>query len=199
MQYFSTLPKIIKTDAQGNSLLMTNLMARASVIPQLLQNPAVFYTYDIQEGDKPETIAHKYYGDVNRFWIVLFSNQIIDPQWQWPLNNLEFDAYILDKYPSIDVYSTAYGYQKIITQVNSATNTTTTNIVNIDYDAYLSTPTGTNTINLPEGSVTITVETQSISIYDYEVQQNENNRNIRLIKSNYVNQLEQQLKSLMTQ
>jgi hypothetical protein len=33
MQYFNTLPKIIKTDENSVSILMTNLMARASIIP----------------------------------------------------------------------------------------------------------------------------------------------------------------------
>ena len=91
MQYFDTLPKIIKTDATGNSLLMTNLMARASVIPSLLQNPAVFYQYDIQDGDTPEIVAYKYYGDVYRYWMIFYCNQIIDPQWDWPLNNQQFN------------------------------------------------------------------------------------------------------------
>ena len=101
MQYFSTLPKIVKTSADGTSMLMTNLMARASVIPSLMKNPAVFYQYDIQDGDTPEIVATKYYGDPYRFWIVLFSNQILDPQFEWPLNTNEFADYLAAKYPSI--------------------------------------------------------------------------------------------------
>lgn len=199
MQYFNTLPKIIKTDSKGNSILMTNLMARASVLPQLLQNPAVFYHYDIQEGDTPEIIAHKYYGDSYRYWIVLFSNQILDPQWQWPLNTLEFESYLLAKYPSIDIYGTAHSYEKTITQVDQNTNTTTVNTVTIDEATYNSLPTTTTSYTLPTGSVTISIDKKIISIFDYELNMNESNRNIKLIKSSYVNQLESQLKTLMTQ
>jgi hypothetical protein len=60
MQYFDTLPKIIQTDNVGISRVFTNLLARASIIPDVLKNPLVYYSYDIQEGDTPETIAYKY-------------------------------------------------------------------------------------------------------------------------------------------
>ena len=76
MQYFDTLPKIIQTDNVGVSRVFTNLMARASIIPDVLKNPLVYYQYDIQEGDTPEIIAHKYYGESYRYWIVLFANEI---------------------------------------------------------------------------------------------------------------------------
>ena len=174
-------------------------MARASVVPSLLQNPAVFYTYDLQEGDTPEIVAHKYYGDVYRYWIVLFSNQILDPQWQWPLNSLEFQGYLKSKYPSIDIYSTAYSYQKIISQFDNGTNTTTENIVTINQNDYNSLTTGTNTYSLPTGSVTVTIDKKILSIYEYELNLNESNRNIQLIKSAYVTELEKELKTLMAQ
>ena len=199
MQYFSTLPKIIKTDGTGNSILMTNLMARASVIPSLLNNPAAFYKYDLQDGDTPEIIAHKYYGDVYRYWIVLFSNQILDPQWQWPLNSNEFESYLTAKYPSINIYTTPYSYQKIITQTDLTTNVTTVNTVEISSDTYNSFIPTTTTVTLPTGTVSISTAAQVTSIYEYELNMNESNRNIQLIKSTYVNQLETQLQTLMSQ
>jgi hypothetical protein len=199
MQYFSTLPKIIKTDGSGNSVLMTNLMARVSVVPSLLQNPVVFYKYDLQDGDTPEIVAHKYYGDVYRYWIVLFSNQILDPQWQWPLNSLEFANYLTAKYPSTDIYGTAYSYQKIISQLDNNTNTTTVNTVNIGQSTYNSLATGTNSYSLPTGSVTITINKTITSIYQHELNLNESNRTIQLIKSAYVTELEKELKTLMAQ
>ena len=72
MQYFDSLPKIVHTDQNGNSTIRTNLMARVSIIPENLKNPLLYYQYDIQEGDTPEIVAHKYYNDMYRYWIVLF-------------------------------------------------------------------------------------------------------------------------------
>jgi hypothetical protein len=65
----------------------------------------LYYTYDIQEGDTPEIIAHKYYGDSYRYWIVLFANELLDPQWDWPMTYKMFEQYLADKYPSTNIYS----------------------------------------------------------------------------------------------
>ena len=78
MKYFQTFPQIASNDYNGNSITLTNLMVRSELIPSLARNPALFYSYDIQDGDTPEIIAEKYYGDPYRYWIVLYGNQIMD-------------------------------------------------------------------------------------------------------------------------
>lgn len=198
MQYFDTLPKIINIDSTGNSKVMTNLLARASVIPQILKDPLVYYSYDIQEGDTPEIIAHKYYGDSYRYWIVLFANELLDPQWDWPMTYSVFEQYLADKYPSTNVYSEIEYYEKVITQYDVNTQTTTVNKVRIDEDTYNGLPvTQTATYTLPTGPVTITTTRNAVSIYDYELEQNEAKRNIKILNSNYVDLMETQLKKLM--
>ena len=198
MQYFDTLPKVIYTQ-NGVSSVYTNLLARVSVIPQLLKDPLIYYTYDIQEGDTPEIIAHKYYGDSYRYWIVLFANELLDPQWDWPLTSKMFEQYLADKYPSTNIYSEIEYYEKVITQYDVNTQTTTVNQVRIDEDVYNGLPvTQTATYTLPTGPVTITTERNAVSIYDYELSQNEAKRNIKILNSIYVNQFEEQFKQLMT-
>jgi hypothetical protein len=199
MQYFDTLPKIINIDSTGNSKVMTNLLARASVIPEILKDPLLYYTYDIQEGDTPEIIAHKYYGDSYRYWIVLFANELLDPQWDWPMTSAVFEQYLADKYPSTNVYSEIEYYEKVITQYDVNTQTTTVNRVRIDENVYNSLPvTQTATYTLPTGPVTITTDRNAVSIYDYELNQNEAKRNIKILNSIYVNQFEEQFKQLLT-
>ena len=113
MKYFETLPKVVVTQPDGTSTVYTNLMARVSLINDMLKNPLLFYSYDIQEGDTPEIIADKYYGDSYRYWIVLLVNNILDPQWDWPLNGQAFNDYIAQKY-TIDPYSTIHHYEKTL-------------------------------------------------------------------------------------
>jgi hypothetical protein len=197
MQYFDTLPKLIRTDISGQSVLLTNLMARSSIVPSLLDNAALYYKYDIQEGDTPESIAYKYYGESYRYWIVLFANQILDPQWNWPMNNVVFSGYLQDKYPSIDVYGTIHHYEKITTQFDFGTNTTSVETVQISQDAYNTLIPSTNTYTLPTGKVSVSISKNAVSIYDYELKLNESKRNINILNNNYVNEIEKQLKSLM--
>ena len=198
MQYFDTLPKVLYTQ-NGVASIYTNLLARVSVIPQILKDPLIYYTYDIQEGDTPEIIAHKYYGDSYRYWIVLFANELLDPQWDWPMTSGVFEQYLAEKYPSTNVYAEVEYYEKIITQYDVDTQTTTINKVRIDEDTYNSLPvTQTATYTLPTGPVTITTERNAVSIYDYELEQNEAKRNIKILNSIYVNQFEEQFKQLLT-
>jgi len=197
MKYFETIPKVVYTDENKNSKIYTNLLARASIKPTLLDNPVIYYKYDIQDGDTPEIIAHKYYGDVYRYWIVLYVNQILDPQWGWPVTGNTFESYINDKYPSINVYDTAHHYEKIITQVDSGTLITTTNTLVIDEYTYNNLPESTTSVYFPSGTVTITTTKKIVSLYDYELNLNESKRNIKLLNSLYVNQLETEFSDLM--
>lgn len=200
MQYFDTLPKIIQYDNVGTGRIFTNLLARASIIPELLKNPAMYYSYDIQEGDTPEIIAHKYYGDSYRYWMVLLANEILDPQWNWPMTSNVFNDYLISKYGSTFNTSDVHHYEKIVTTLDLGTNTTTTNKVIIDEETYNSynSYTSTNTYSLPTGPVTVTITLHPITYYDYESDLNESKRNIQILNSNYVNQLETEFKNLMS-
>lgn len=196
MQYFDSLPKIIKT-TNGVSVLMTDLMARCSIIPEILKNPLLYYDYDIQDGDTPDIVAYKYYGNSYRYWIVLFANQITDPQWDWPLSSNSFDSYVDNKYQDFDPYSTVYQYEKTITQFDATTQTTTVNNIVIDENTYDNLNPSVNTYQLVTGNVTITITKLIVTYYDYEVRLNESKRTIKILNANYVDQLEAQFQELM--
>ena len=209
MFYFNSFPKIITTDYNNNGIVLTNIIKRVNIIPSLLKNPLLIYTYDLQEGDTPDIVANKYYGDSYRYWLALFSNNIINPQWQWPMSSSVFDNYIQNKYAdaaaaanvvSVLEYtqSTVYQYTKTIETIDGTTlNVTKTTIV-IDQPTYDSTVPGITTSTFPGGAtVSQTVTTNVVSIYDYELEQNESNRSINLINSIYTSQIESQFASLM--
>jgi len=199
MQYFDTLPKIIQTDNVGVSRVFTNILARASIIPDVLKNPLVYYSYDIQEGDTPETIAYKYYGDSYRYWIVLFANELLDPQWSWPMDSNVFDNYMAEKYPSGNTTTTVYSYEKKLTQTDNSTNTVTINTIDIDEAEYNTLLTNTRTYTIGNSTVTVQTTKRIVSVYDYEYELNESKRKINILNSIYVDQLESQFKSLMSQ
>jgi hypothetical protein len=199
MQYFNTLPKILSTNYNGGTIVLTNLMARASMVSETLKNPLLYYTYDIQDGDTPEIIAHKYYDDSYRYWIVLFSNQILDPQWEWPLSGDNFNRYIVDKYKDspFDVYSQPHHFEQTLTQTDLTTNITTQNTYRVDQGVFTFIP-QTNTYTLPTGVVSVTRTGRAVTYYTYELELNESKRNIKLLNKDYVNEFETELKKLMS-
>lgn len=197
MQYFNTLPKIIQTDNLGISRIFTNLMARASIIPQVLKNPLVYYQYDIQESDTPEIIAYKYYGDSYRYWIVLFANELLDPQWSWPMNSTVFESYLAQKYPSVNTTTVLHHYEKTLTQTDNSTLTTTSNTIEINESEYNSLVENTQTYTIVNSTVTVKTTKRIVSVYNYEYELNESKRKINILNSAYVDQMESQFKSLM--
>ena len=197
MQYFNSLPKIKYVDRNNVTTIYTNLMARASVIPSVLNNALVYYSYDVQDGDTPEIIAYKYYGDVNRFWIVLYCNQLNDPQWDWPLSSNKFQKYILNKYNTGNLNSTHH-YERITTKTNINTNTTTVETETISQEVYNSLESNT-TITYTLGSETIRVNIVKgvVTNYEYENSLNESKRNIKILNKAYADKLESQFLELM--
>jgi hypothetical protein len=195
MNYFKSLPKILIIDG-NTSIVATNLMARASIIADLLKNPLLLYSYDIQDTDTPEIIAHKYYGDVERYWLVMFANQLLDPQWDWPMNGRVFSDF-LDKKYTPETLVDAHHYEKIITQTDSGTNTVTTETIIIDSNTYSSLTPSITSYTLPTGIVTVDVSKRIVDNYTYEVETNESKRNIKLLNKVYASQMEDQLNTLM--
>jgi hypothetical protein len=209
MLYFDTFPLVIASDYKKNAILLTNLMARVQIIPSLLRNPLLFYSYDLKESDRPDIIAHKYYDDSNKYWMVLYANKIMDPLYDWPLTSQQFDAYLKNKYSAAaggDAFvltyttSTVQEYRKTITTYDSTSLETTSKTVVVDLTTYNSITTGSITQTFSSGaSVTRTISKTPVSIYDYEIELNEAKQNIKLINSSYSNQLENDLKTLMAQ
>lgn len=199
MLYFDTLPKVLTPDKDGNALLLTNIMSRAALIEEMQNNPMLFYTYSVQDGDTPEIVAEKYYGDPFRYWVVLYSNQLLDPLWDWPLKYSDFNAYIISKYGSeLTAKNTVHHYEKIVTQTDNTSGnvTTITNIVT--EDTYNSIDVGVQLVQLPNGeSCTVSTDRRIVDNYTYEDELNESKRNIKIMDARYVSELEQQFKSLM--
>jgi hypothetical protein len=208
MLYFDTLPKLLTPDQNGNPLLLTNILTRAKLLEELQNNPMLFYKYDIQDSDTPEIIASKYYGDPNRFWLITYSNQILDPVWDWPLPYQQFLQYIESKYaaeaaeaeePPLEyTTNTIHAYQKIVNTTDNTTLQTTEKIVTIDYESYQSLIPSTNTYTLPNGETcTIAITKNVQTVYDYEYELNEAKRNIKILNENYAGQMEQTFVDVM--
>lgn len=208
MFYFDTLPKILTPDQNGNYILMTNLMARATLVQELINNPMQFYEYSIQDGDTPEIVAEKYYGDPYRYWIVLFSNQFLDPLWDWPLSYqslLEYidskykdDAEAEDKTPFEYVNSTVYRYKKILTTEDTYLREVTTKEIPISQTAYNSLSPSSTLYEIANSSnCIVTISKQIETLYDYEYNLNESRRQIKLLNNAYAGDIETELRILM--
>lgn len=102
-KYFDLFPKV-SYDIDGKQLTkyksVTNVFFRLRVIRDVLSNSSTYYEHLISDGDTPEILADKVYGDPEAHWIILMTNDIIDAQYEWPLTYNQFHKYIAKKYKS---------------------------------------------------------------------------------------------------
>ena len=98
--YFRFFPTTFYTSDNNSKGVdtVTSIVSRFTIANNLRDNTGVFYPYDIQDTDTAEIIASKIYGNPERHWIVLSFNQVIDPQWDFPLTQDNFISYVNNKY-----------------------------------------------------------------------------------------------------
>ena len=203
-KYFNFFPKTLYSLSNKSTSAdsITNIIARFGFESTLKENSNIYYPYDIQDGDTPETIANKYYGSPERHWVVLLFNDIIDPQYDWPLDQRTIIKYINDKYTangSANVapqtglawsQSNTKSYYKVVTRVtNNATKNTIKEKIELDANTYANVVISNSTKTLQSGTVIVeTVSKETETYYDYEVNLNESKRRIRLLRSEIVSQ-----------
>lgn len=214
-KYFDKFPSIIY-DIQGKRLTnyqtVTDIFFRLRIIRAALNNISAYYDYLIKDDDTPEILAEKVYGSSEAHWIILMANDIIDAQFDWPLNNDVFRKYIIGKYGSIESAQTSYHhYEKVIQREDQITGVITESSFVINEEEYsevdLSVPYDTfetlpetqefNTINMSNGKTVIeTIFRRAVTNYDYEEQVNEDRRAIKIIKPEYYSQIIREFDSL---
>lgn len=125
--FFDKFP-VIRYQISGvkysNYQTVRNLLFRTAIIRDVLSNSSSYIKYIIRDGDTPEILASKIYGDPQAHWMILYANDILDPQYDWPLTAPVFAKYIADKYRSMaeaDVGSALEDYQ-VISWTQDTTN-----------------------------------------------------------------------------
>ena len=81
-----------------SNTIATNVMARLLISEKVKQYGSAYYRYTIKEGERPDHVAFDYYGDSSLSWLVFLSNQIIDPYFDWPLTEDQFNRYLIETY-----------------------------------------------------------------------------------------------------
>ena len=86
----------------GNPKLVTNLLQRVKVRSKVLDEASLYDKYDVPMGETPEITAHKHFGSPYYHWVILLTNDITDRYYGWPLDSVDFENYLKDKYTNPD-------------------------------------------------------------------------------------------------
>ena len=212
-RFFNYFPKTVYTANTNTSGLdtVTNIIARFGFEKTLKENSSAFYKYSVQDSDTPEIIAAKYYDNPERHWIVLMFNDIIDPQFDWPLRYENFIKFVDTKYTANGAANTTVqsglawamsvnnvqSYYKIVTRTN-IDNESIVETIQVDANTYVNVATSSSSVTLQSGDViTQTVTKSKKTYYEYEQEENEAKREISLLKPEFVLQIEKEFKKVI--
>ena len=114
--YFRPFPKVnYQLKKNNNPLLLTNITLRFKVRETLKTKVAIYYDYVVKDSDRPDLIAYKYYEDETLDWVLFLINDIVDPYYDWPMDQRTFNNYMKSLYGSVDsAKSTVFEYRKIL-------------------------------------------------------------------------------------
>lgn len=226
MDYFTHIPTVAYpslTDGVGENtaILLTNILTRSAFLQEIVTNTALFYDYQVKDGETAEIIADKLYGDVSRAWIVLLFNQLNNPFYDFPLTMEQLHSMITTKYGQTIEQSqtTIHHYEERVTRtiyfngmpesfsektytISAQQQNSTTGLAEdrpmLPSIADTSLSGGSHTENFGSGvTVTTSYEYSAISNYTYELNENEKRRSIKLLDAAYVGNVESEMRRLM--
>ena len=133
--------------------------------------------YEIKDDMRPDVLADLYYDDAKLAWFVLLPNIGLDPYYEWPLTQREFNAFMIKKYGD-----TTTAQATILHYTHNTKNLT------VSKDTYDHAGTMERAINVSEYT--------AVDAFSYYEDINNNRRIIKLVEKEFLSILPGELKRL---
>jgi hypothetical protein len=194
--YFSQLPDFEYVSRLPDSRIsdyipVKNLFMRGKLREDIFQDASVFTKYKIKGDDRPDNVAYEVFGDANLDWLVLTCNNIINVYEEWPMTQINFERYLLEKYGTYENINATHHFET--TEVK---NTSGVVILpaGLEVDSNYSI---TFFDEKTEGMTTVNSPVTEVTNYMYEDRLQEDRRNIFLLKRRFLNVVKDDLEEMM--
>ena len=186
-EYVSRLP-----DANISDYIpVKNLFKKGALREDIFQDLAVFTKYKIINADRPDNVAFDFYGDSSLDWLVLACNNIVNIKTEWPMQQLEYDKYLLDKYGSYEKINAVHHYETV-EQRNGR------NVIVVPKGLRVASDYSITYYDSSDGGMVTKYPVKTVTNYDYEESLQENRRNIFILKARYLPIVLDDLEDIMT-
>ena len=193
MAYFQFLPDIeylspLEDKSSIDSYVTAkNLFRRIKLSDDALsiKTAYLFDKYIIEEGERPDTVASKIYGNSGLDWLVIFSAGIINQRHEWPLSGQELYDYSLDKYGE-DLNAIRFYRTTEVKDSNDRLMLPAGKVVDKGF-----------TIANPSNRSTTINPVSAITNYEYESELNDAKKEIDLIKPDLKIRITQELSQML--
>ncbi len=209
-KYFNLFPKLFYSYDDMSVDVATNLTAKFKFDDNLLDNTIAFYEYEVADGETPEMIAGNIYGDVEKHWVILMTNNIINPQVDWLMDNKTLTLYVDEKYKAnANTSNNETGlswakdniksYYKIETKTNDLTKQKVISKIEVDQNTYANLSSSVSNFRVGSGDYfTLKIEKEEQTYHDYELEENEKKRSIKILKREVVELLDLELRRVFS-
>ena len=185
--YFRNLPRVgydINGTGKDSFLNVTNIMKRVKFKPSVIEDISNYYPYFVKEGERPDIIAHAQYGNIGYAYLIMLINDIQDPNFDWPLSSQIFEKFIINKYGSVTLaIAGVKNYYQII-RAEVARTETSERVPEVKF-----------AVDETTYDALDTADRSTLTDYDYEVELNDAKREIRLINSDFIQDIDYQVKN----
>ena len=162
--------------SESDFVTAKNFFRRYKVNENVFQYATFFKKYTIRDGERPETVAEKIYGNQFYDWVILLTNNMVNAQYDWPRTNYEMYKIVEEEFD--DPYSeiSHYEIKETIGHYQAG--------LRVDKTFY----DGTHKLNI-DGSVQTKNGNEiasPITVAEYYQDENEKKREIYLLKPRYL-------------
>ena len=200
--YFSLLPDVqydtkpIKYPFSESDFTITNNFFKRSKIDPNVFGYATFYKkYAITEGVKIETLARNYYGSQYYDWVIILTNNFINPQFSIPLDECTLRKVAEEKYGDT-TYNGIHHYET--SEIRSGETIDGLKVVALKGGLTVDKNFYDSPFTYWDGTQHITVNGNTVSIpitnYEHELAENEKKREIYILRKSYFNRFVEEFK-----
>lgn len=183
-EQFKNIKYAVSTNKAGipSYITIKDFFHLLKVRDDIFKEDTVYTEYYIQNGERPENISYRLYGDEQYYWIILQINDIVDYYNQWPLSSQELEKFILKKYGSWETASNPHHWETVETFDDNGNLVIPGGVV-VSEDFTFVYP---NTPGSGEDVIELTSFPSVVSNVEYEQRLNEKKSNIVVLKDRYI-------------
>jgi len=193
--YFSLIPNIEYDTkpisypfSESDFVVAKNFFRRYKISDDVFGYATFYKKYAVQDGIGIETIANDYYGSPFYDWVIILTNNYINPQFAFPVNSETVRKIAEERYGETEAYSGIHHYETI--EKKSGQTVDELDVLALEggltvdkkfYDSQFTYFNGTQPVNVNGNTVS-----KAITNFEYEIEENEKKREIYLLRSTYL-------------
>ena len=191
-QYFPDIQYALSVDKAGRPhyINIKDYFHLLTVRDDIYREETLYTTYTIKNGERPDQISYKFYGDEQFYWILLQINSITDYYTQWPLSEYELGIFVNKKYGGTAGAEKIHHYETVETfDSDTPPNLVLPGGLKVPENFKFTYPT------TPGASVYKTSFPIGITNYDYERKLNDAKSEIFILDKKYVFNYEREVRT----